>query len=441
MGGVLSARAPVSGHDTASRYQHALDYLFARTNGPFKFGLERTQALLRALGDPQRTFPSLHIAGTNGKGSSVATADALLRAKGLRVGSYTSPHLVDFRERITIDGEQIAADEVIEFVERWTPTVESLGATFFEATTCLAFAHFARAGVDVAVIETGLGGRLDATNVVDPLAAGVTAIDYDHTEYLGDTLEKIAGEKAGIYKPGRPAVVGETDRALRAVLARDARKAGAAPVRIVAEECSIENVSVTAAGTSFTLDALGARRQLTTPLTGRHQAENAAFTLVLLAAAGAPYACTLDDAAAAMPDVRVAGRFQRDGRFIFDVAHNAEGSLVLADTLAHVQPPNPVVALFSVLSDKDWRSMLRNLAPRVTHFIATVAPTAPAGRVWKLDEVEQFAKSAKLSLETVADFDAALTRASTLGATTLVTGSFHTVGDAMARLQRSPLSR
>ena len=441
MGGVLSARAPLSGHDTASRYRQALDYLFARTNGPFKFGLERTQALLRALGDPHRTFPAIHIAGTNGKGSSVATAEALLRGKGLRVASYTSPHLVDFRERITVDGKQIAAEEVIEFVERWTATVESLGATFFEATTCLAFAHFARAGVDVAVIETGLGGRLDATNVVDPVAAGVTSIDYDHTEYLGDTLEKIASEKAGIYKAGRPAVVGETDRALRGVLARDARRAGATPVRIVAEECSIENVNLTAAGTSFTLHALGTSEQLTTPLTGRHQAENAAFTLVLLAAAGTPYTCTLDDAARALPNVRVAGRFQRDGRFIFDVAHNAEGSLVLADTLALVQPAAPVVALFSVLSDKDWRSMLRSLAPRVSHFIATVAPTAPPGRVWQLDEVKQFAESAALSLETVPDFDEALSRASALGETTLVTGSFHTVGDAMARLQRSPLSR
>ena len=441
MGGVLSSRAPLSGHDTASRYQHALDYLFARTNGPFKFGLERTQALLRALGDPHRTFPSLHIAGTNGKGSSVATAEALLRAKGLRVASYTSPHLVDFRERITVDGRPIAAEEVIEFVEQWTATVEALGATFFEATTCLAFAHFARAGVDVAVIETGLGGRLDATNVIDPVAAGVTSIDYDHTEYLGDTLEKIAGEKAGIYKAGRPAVVGESDGALRAVLARDARRAGATPVRVVAEECSIENVNLTAGGTSFTLHALGARAQLTTPLMGRHQAENAAFTLVLLDAAGAPYACTLDDAARALPGVRVAGRFQRDGRFIFDVAHNAEGSLVLAETLALVQPAAPVVALFSVLSDKDWRSMLRSLAPRVSHFFATVAPSAPAGRVWKLDEVQQFAKSAALSLEAVPDFDEALTRASALGETTLVTGSFHTVGDAMARLQRSPFSR
>src|SRR4051812_46163132 len=225
MGRILTspaAQAAMSTHDADSRYQQALQYLFARTNGPFKFGLERTVALLRELGDPHRSFPSLHIAGTNGKGSSVATAEALLRAKGLAVGAYTSPHLVDFRERIVVDGQRISAEEVIEFVERWTPTVESLGATFFEATTALAFAHFARRGVDIAVIETGLGGRLDSTNVIDPIAAGVTTIDYDHTEYLGDTLEQIAGEKAGIYKQGRPAIVGEPDESLRQVLARDA---------------------------------------------------------------------------------------------------------------------------------------------------------------------------------------------------------------------------
>src|SRR5205085_10680790 len=198
--------------------------------------------LLDALGDPHRAFPSIHIAGTNGKGSSVATAEAMLRAKGLRVGTYTSPHLVDFRERIVVDGKRIAADEVIEFIDRWTPLVESIGATFFEATTALAFDYFARLHVDVGLIETGLGGRLDSTNVIDPIAAGVTTIDYDHTEYLGDTLEQIAAEKAGIYKRGRPAVVGEGDRSLREVLARDARKAGAAPVRAVVEECSISNV-------------------------------------------------------------------------------------------------------------------------------------------------------------------------------------------------------
>lgn len=427
--------------DVTPRYERALAYLYARTTGPYKFGLERTVALLAALGDPHHSFPSLHIAGTNGKGSSVATTEALLRAKGLRVGTYTSPHLVDFRERIAIDGRFISADEVTEFVERWTPLVESLGATFFEATTALAFAHFANAGVHVAVIETGLGGRLDSTNVVDPLAAGVTSIDYDHMEYLGDSLEKIAAEKAGIYKPGRAAVVGEADESLRRVLASSARAVGAAPVRVVAEECTIRNVQVGPHGTSFDLDAVGGTRTLMTPLVGRHQAENTAFALVLLDAAGMPYATTLDEAAQSLNGVRVLGRFQREGRFIFDVAHNPEGSAVLVETLRAVRPELPVVALLSVLSDKDWRSMLRTLATSVSHFVLTVAPTAPASRVWNMNEVLRFAADEGIDAEAIADFDAALARASSAGNTTLVTGSFHTVGDAMARLQVSPLSR
>jgi dihydrofolate synthase/folylpolyglutamate synthase len=371
----------------------------------------------------------------------VATAEALLRARGLRVGTYTSPHLVDFRERIVVDRRCIGTEEVIEFVDRWTPTVEKLGATFFEATTSLAFAHFARAEVDVAVIETGLGGRLDSTNVIDPVAAGVTTIDYDHTEYLGDTLEKIAAEKAGIYKPGRPAIVGESDPSIRGILTRHAREAGATPVRIVAEECDLSDIDIDDAGTSFTLDALGARRRLATPLFGRHQAQNVAFTLVLLDAAGPPFASTLDDAARALGGVRVPGRFQRDGRYIFDVAHNPEGSLVLAETLAAVKPAVPVVALFSVLSDKDWRSMMRNLAPHVSHFVLTVAPTAPPSRVWHLEDVKRFATDEGISAEAIHGFDEALARATTRGETTLVTGSFHTVGDAMARLQASPLFR
>ena len=432
---------PLAATQTDVRYEHALEYLFARTTGPFKFGLERTIALLEALGDPHRTFPSIHIAGTNGKGSSVATAEALLRAKGLRVGTYTSPHLIDFRERIAVDGALIPAADVIEFVERWTPLVESLGATFFEATTALAFAHFAKSGIDVAVIETGLGGRLDSTNVIDPVAAGVTTIDYDHTEYLGDTLEQIAAEKAGIYKRGRAAIVGESDRSLRDVLARDARKAGASPVRVVAEECAISSVEIGLLGTSFDLEALGARRRLTTPLAGKHQAENVAFALILLDAAGAPYATTLDEAVSSLRGVRVAGRFQRDGRFIFDVAHNPEGSLVLAETLAAVDPAKPVVALFSVLADKDWRAMLRALAPMVSHFVLTIAPSAPSNRVWDLEAAQHFANAESLSAEAIPDFPAALARASTLGSTTLVTGSFHTVGDAMARLQPSPKPR
>jgi dihydrofolate synthase/folylpolyglutamate synthase len=195
------------------------------------------------------------------------------------------------------------------------------------------------------------------------------------------------------------------------------------------------------AGTTFLLEGFGAHGTLTTPLIGRHQAENTAFALVLLDAAGAPYTSTLDAAADALRAVRVAGRFERDGNYIFDVAHNPEGSAVLAETLCTVQPQAPVVALFSVLADKDWRAMMRNLSAQVSHFVLTIAPTAPSNRVWNLDEASRFAADGGLSAEAVPDFDSALARASALGNTTLITGSFHTVGDAMARLQASPLSR
>ncbi|HEY5219224.1 MAG TPA: Mur ligase family protein, partial [Gemmatimonadaceae bacterium] len=262
-----------------TRYQDALDYLFARTTSGYKFGLERTETLLEALGNPHRDFPVLHVAGTNGKGSAVASAGALLGAKGLRVGRYTSPHLVDFRERITVGQAEIPGAEVVEFVERWTPLVEKIGATFFEATTVMAFEHFRSQRVDVALIETGLGGRLDTTNVVDPLSAGVISIGLDHTEYLGNTLEEIAYEKAGIFKPGRPAVIGEPDPHIRALLAERAVAAGASEVRVVSERARVDGLTVDARGTEFTLSALGETRRLRTPLTGVHQAANLAFTL------------------------------------------------------------------------------------------------------------------------------------------------------------------
>ena len=210
--------------------EEALDFLFVRTTGRYKFGLDRTEALLAALQNPERAYPVLHVAGTNGKGSSLAMAEALLRGRGLRVGKYTSPHLVDFRERILVDRIPIEGQTVVEFVDRWTPLVEKLGATFFEATTAMAFDAFARARVDVALIETGLGGRLDSTNVVDPVSAGVTSIGWDHMEYLGYSLDAIALEKAGIFKSGRPAVIGESSPELRDTLRLRAMELGAKPL-------------------------------------------------------------------------------------------------------------------------------------------------------------------------------------------------------------------
>lgn len=421
-------------------YAASLDYLFARTTGGFKFGLERTRALLAELGDPHLTYPVLHIAGTNGKGSSVATAEALLRAKGLKVAKYTSPHLVDFRERIAVDGHPIAEEVIVRFIDEYTPLVERLGASFFEATTALALLHFARAGADVALIETGLGGRLDSTNVVAPRAAGVTSIGFDHMEYLGPTLRAIAGEKAGIFKRGIPAVIGEPDLEVRSWLAADAHRAGASPVRIAPEEMQIGDIEITTRGTRFRLHALGDERVVETPLVGKHQAANFAFALALLDAAGDPFRVSLRDASAAVASVRLPGRFQQVGRWIFDVAHNADGIRTFAASLESVAHERPVVALLCVLGDKDWRAMIDALSPVVDQFIFTDAPTAPKSRAWSLAEALGYATEHGYRAVAVHDFDEALRRADSEGASVLVTGSFHTVGDAMARLQVSPLT-
>ncbi|MGH7669248.1 MAG: bifunctional folylpolyglutamate synthase/dihydrofolate synthase, partial [Gemmatimonadaceae bacterium] len=315
------------------------------------------------------------------------------------------------------------------------------GATFFEATTVLAFAYFREQRVDVGLIETGLGGRLDTTNVVDPAAAGVISIGFDHTEYLGDTLDEIATEKAGIFKPGRPAVIGEPDPRIREFLAVRARAAGASDVRVVAERTRIEELTVDAHGTEFVLSALGERQRLRTPLTGAHQAANLAFTLEWLDAAGPQFAVSLADAGPRLAAIHIPGRFQRSGKYLFDVAHNGDGARVLARTLGRVAPPAPVVALVCALRDKDWREMLEALAPCVARFAFTNAPTAPESRAWQLAEVEAFASGRGWAHDTIPDFDAALANAERGAATVLVTGSFHTVGDAMARLHVSPLAQ
>ncbi len=439
-----------------SSYRAALDALFARTTGQWKLGLERVESFLAELGDPHRSLRVLHVAGTNGKGSVCALLESALRDRGLRVGKYTSPHLVDFRERFLVDGMPVSDAAIAAWLERWTPTVERLGATFFEATTAMGFQLFLEAGVDVAVIETGLGGRLDATNVVQPLVAGVSGIGIDHTDWLGTTREAIAPEKAGIYKAGAPAVVGEPEPGIRALLASEARRRGAAPIRIVAEEGFAEDIEVSARGTRFTWVLGGASAQsggsgsagrgdvsrlsVETGLAGRHQAQNAMTALTMLDALPdslrRPAAAEMD----AFRRTSLPGRFSRHGAWIFDVAHNPDGSAVTALTLRAVAPPGPVVGLVSILADKDWRGMLSALSGAVDHFLLTNAPTAPASRAWSSAEVLEYARSRGWSAELEPDFDRALAVAPTRGATVLVTGSFHTVGDAMARLQVSPIT-
>jgi len=426
--------------DDLTSYRDALQYLFARTTGKSRFGLERTRALLSALGDPHLAVRSFHVAGTNGKGSVCATLEALLRAQGVRTAKYTSPHLVDFRERFTVDGQVVPEAYVIDFIARWTDTVERLGATFFEATTAMAFRYFAEAGAEVAVVETGLGGRLDSTNVVRPLAAGVTSIGIDHVEYLGDTREAIAAEKAGIFKAGVPAATGESDPAIDALLVRLAEAQGARDVVSVWRDHPPSDVAVDATGTRFRVQVDGATRALHTPLAGAHQASNAVLALLMLRAAGGAYWPGWEVAARTLSRVRLPGRFHLALPWIFDVAHNPDGARVLARTLSRVAPPDPVVAVLCVLDDKDWRGVMEALAPAVAHFVLTDAPTAPTSRAWRLDEALAHARARGWPATAEHDFDRALQSARAHGGTVLVTGSFHTVGDAMARLQVDPLA-
>ncbi len=426
--------------DHLTSYGEAIQALFARTTGTIKPGLERTEALLAKLGSPHRKLSAIHVAGTNGKGSVVATCEALLRARGLVVGRYTSPHLVDFRERITVNGQPIFEEEVLEFLERWIPTAEEMGATFFEVTTALAFDWLAKREVDLAVIETGLGGRLDSTNVLTPRVATVTSIGLDHTDLLGDTLEAIAREKAGIFKAGVPAVIGEPAPAIRELLAKCAKEAAATPVVVLDDDYAISNVEVSTRGTSFTL--LGGRdgQTITTPLLGEHQARNTATAIATLAAIGNEYLPPPGEISKALAGVFLPGRFERRGKVIFDVAHNPDGARTVAETIRAVNPPSPRTALVAVLADKDWRGIIRELAPAVDRFVFTNAPSAPAERRWDPAEAHSFAKARGIEADLEPDMDAALALGQERSETLLVTGSFHTVGDAMSRLQVSPFA-
>jgi dihydrofolate synthase/folylpolyglutamate synthase len=268
----------------------------------------------------------------------------------------------------------------------------------------------------------------------------VTSIGFDHMEYLGPTLLDIAGEKAGIFKPGSAAVIGEPDPAIRQFLAAAARRSGASSVHVTAEDMAISDLSVSVTGTRFRLRAFGEDQVIETPLVGNHQAANFAFTIGLLDAAGAPYRVSLAEAAESVRAVRLPGRFQRVGRWIFDVAHNADGARTLAASLRSVAHESPVTAFLCVLADKDWRAMIDELASVVDQFILTAAPTAPASRAWSLREVLDYASREGLQASVIEDFDSALQTAKSATGTVVVTGSFHTVGDAMQRLQVSPFT-
>jgi dihydrofolate synthase / folylpolyglutamate synthase len=418
-------------------YREAIDALFARTGATSKFGLDRTLAFLELLGNPHERLKMFHVAGTNGKGSVVATLYAALRAKGFRTGRYTSPHLIDFRERIVVDDVMVDEKYVVDFLTRWAADVERLGATFFEITTAMAFDYFARAGVDVAVIETGLGGRLDSTNVIVPLASGVTSISIDHTEFLGNTEEEIAREKAGIFKPGVPSVIGPMSTNARVEIYKTAAEAGVAAVIDASRLYRMSDVMVRPTGTWFTVHLGAESMQMRTGLIGAAQAENASVALAMLRAATAPWSVTLEEASQFLPTVKLPGRFQEIGKYILDVAHNPDGINLLVSSLEALKPPRPIVGVLGVLSDKDWRSMMTVLSGAVDELILVAPPTAPANRAWNPVEALAFAREHSIKARFEPDFGKAITSAPESAGTVIVTGSFHTVGDALSVLGES----
>ena len=305
----------------------------------------------------------------------------------------------------------------------------------------MAFEHIAGSKADVAVIETGLGGRLDSTNVLEPLAAVVTSIGLDHTELLGTTVEAIAGEKAGIFKPGRPAVIGERWPDTLSLLKHRALTIGATPVLSVAEELEISHPVVSADGTRFEAGFSDEVVDIRIGLVGSHQPANVMTAWLALCAAGDRYAVPLTEMTPALEHLQLAGRFHRVGHIIFDVAHNPAGAAVVAGTMRALELSQPVTALVGILADKDWRPMLESISSVAPEIIATMPPSAPAERRWPLDEVARFAREAGIELRTIPDFDEALHLATADATrTTLITGSFHTVGDAMARLEVNPLA-
>ena len=393
-----------------------------------RFGLERMERALDALGHPERRFAVLHVGGTNGKGSTCAMAAAALGEAGLAVGLYTSPHLVRFNERIAVRGEPIddgALAAALEEVRRACPWHEAAGEgdrlTYFEMATLAGLVHFARARVDVAVVEVGLGGRFDATTAVRPAVTAVARINLDHTQLLGDTVEQIAFEKAGIFKPGVPAVVHahQPPGVLETLRAEAARRG--APFEVAAPSW----------------DGPVALR-------GPHQRGNAALAAAALRTLAREGVALGEDAiASGIARARWPGRLEDLRGVLLDGAHNPDGAAALAAALPVLHPGRPVELVFGVLSDKDHAGMLRALAPaaRRLHLVAPATPRARApGDL--LADARALGAAADVHAG-LAEAIACARRAAADGALVCVAGSLYLVGEARALLgpARSPPGR
>lgn len=368
-------------------YQEALDYLYSFVDysltrnfrfSPDKFDLGRMEAFLEILGNPHKAFPVIHVAGTKGKGSTSAMIASCLRAGGYRVGLFTSPHLQEFTERIRVNGEMISPEELVgwvNFVRPLIPKVEHL--TTFEISTAIGFLHFQRAKVDAAVIEVGLGGRLDATNVVDPLVSVITSLSFDHMAVLGDTLEKIAYEKAGIIKPGHPVVMAPQVDEARQVIEKVASERGCRLVQ-VERDFRFTPGAHSLDGQFFRIQRAfsgSAEIELFIPLLGMHQVENsvtAYSALQLVHEQG----LVLSDEAIHEGFARVSwpGRFEvihRSPPVIVDSAHNRDSARRLRQAMIDYLPDRPVFLIFGASEDKDISGMFAELLPICREVVLT----------------------------------------------------------------------
>lgn len=429
----------------------SLDRLFALETFGIKLGLDNIAHLCAALDHPERTFASLHVAGTNGKGSVTALTHSALIASGIRAARYTSPHLVDLSERFVIGNDpvdastlQSAADDVLDCADRLrSKGVLTVVPTFFEVTTAIAFELFRRARVEVAVIEVGLGGRFDATNVITPVVAAITTIGFDHQQHLGTTLGEIAFEKAGIVKRGVPVVAGPLpDEAMTVV-------------RQIAEERQAPLVNA-ASGASVDVTMIDGRAQATfaTPterygplslaLRGDHQIQNALVALRLLEVArdrGVPVTRNGIESGFASADWPARLELMSLGgghRVLLDAAHNADGATALAAYLRRWHPERPTLVL-GVMRDKAASDIIRALLPVTSNVIVTAAPTPRAMPAAQLAE-RVASEAPDLDIKVIADPDEAVAWAVDHAPSVCIAGSVFLVGAVRPRLKARAVS-
>ena len=347
---------------TSPDFSALLKSLFNLQRLGIKLGLEHTFRLLDFIGNPQDDLTMIHVAGTNGKGSTCAMIASILHASGKNVGLYTSPHLIRFNERIRINGYPIPDKQIITFMKKVGPAIQEIESTFFETTTTMAFDYFQQQKVDVAVIETGLGGRLDSTNVIKPKVTVISHISMDHMDILGKDIEKIANEKAGIIKNNVPLIIAEQTPKVKNILLKKAKDERAP----VTELGTISNISATTSGTTFQYKY----DQYFTSLIGEHQALNAGLAIECIN----QFEPKLQNQMIhyGLRKVDWPARIQQlDDRLYYDVAHNEDGLAFFLKTIRSMFPDVPIIGLFCLKGDKELNSLTKNLSGQFSKLFVT----------------------------------------------------------------------